>query len=176
MGLTGGARVTVAAGVTVALCGIGLMLHGIVLSDMTRVLGAGMFAFAGLAMAGLALIHRWVTDTADERRALAAAQREAQGRKDTYLAGLAALENEHARLSRDLAAERANMRAQLKAERQAMEADFEERRAALVSEAMEAAVLMMHSGKFQPEAERSANLIPFPQQAERARERGGVAP
>lgn len=164
-----------------ALGGLATVVHGIIRSNAAHSVGGGFLAVAGLAVLALVAIYRWVTDTRDERRALAAAQREAQGRKDTYLAAQAALENEQGRLNRDVAAERAALDARLKAEREAIAAEFEERRAALIAETMEATLLMVQDGKLAPQP--TGKLIRFPHQQtdhqperERSREHGVVGP
>ncbi|MFI8351226.1 hypothetical protein [Streptomyces sp. NPDC085596] len=178
MNLTNGARNTTAVGATTALGGSILIYHGIDIGSTPHTLGGGFLALAGLSAIALVLIHRWVTNTAEERRALAAAQREAQDRKDRYLAALAALSGEQVRISREMAAERASLVARLKTERDALAAEFEEQRAELVSETMEATVLMFSGGKFAP-SRQPGNLIQFPKQQDeraRAREHGGVAP
>lgn len=181
MYLAGGTRNTAAVGAAVTLGGLATVIHGIIHNNPAHSAGGGFLALAGLTVIALVVIRLWVTDTRDERRTLAAAQREAQGRKDTYLAAKAALENERGRLSRDMAAERASLDARLRAEREAVAADFEERRAALIAETMEATLLMVHNGTLTPPP--SATLIPFPrQQAEpqpergRSREHGVVGP
>ncbi|MEV6504871.1 hypothetical protein AB0M61_01960 [Streptomyces sp. NPDC051642] len=170
MDLTGGTRNTAAGGATATLGGLAAVVHGIIRNDPAHSVGGGFLALAGLAVLALVAIYRWVTDTRDERRALAATQREAQGRKDTYLAAQAALENEQGRLNRDVAAERAALDARLKMEREAMAAEFEERRAALIAETMEATLLMVQGDKLAPQP--SGKVIRFPdQQAERQPER-----
>lgn len=181
MYLAGRTRNTAAAGAAVTLGGLTTVIHGIISNNPAHSAGGGFLALAGLTVIALTVIHQWITDTRDERRALAAAQREAQGRKDTYLAAKAALENEQGRLNRDMAAERASLAARMKTEREAMAADFEEQRAALIAETMETTLLMVHNGKLVPPP--SATLIQFPrQQGEpqpergRSREHGVVGP
>lgn len=179
MYLAGSTRNTAATGAAVTLGGLATVIHGIIRNNPAHSAGGGFVALAGLTVIALVVLHQWITDTRDERRALAAAQREAQGRKDTYLAAKAALENEQGRLNRDMAAERANLDARLKAEREAVAADFEERRAALIAETMEATLLMVHNGSLAPQP--SAKLIQFPhqqteRQPERSREHGVVGP
>ncbi|MYS15076.1 hypothetical protein [Streptomyces sp. SID4982] len=178
MNLTNGARNTTAVGATTALGGSGLIFYGIDIASTPHTLGGSFLALVGLSAIALTHIHRWVTNTADERRSLAAAQREAQDRKDRYLAGLAALEGEQSRISREMAAERASLVARLKTERDALAAEFEEQRAELVSETVEATFMMIHGGKFAT-TRQPGNLIQFPKQQDeraRAREHGGVAP
>lgn len=179
MYLAGSTRNTAATGAAVTLGGLATVIHGIIRNNPAHSAGGGFVALAGLTVIALVVLHQWITDTRDERRTLAAAQREAQGRKDTYLAAKAALENEQGRLNRDMAAERANLDARLKAEREAIAADFEERRAALIAETMEATLLMVHNGNLAPQP--SAKLIQFPhqqteRQPERSREHGVVGP
>lgn len=181
MDLTSGTRATTAAGATVMLGGLTATLHGILRNNQAHSVGGGALAMFGLAAIALILIHQWVTNTTDERRILAAALREAQSRKDTYLAAKAGLENEQGRLNRDVAAERASLAARLKAERDTMTAEFEEQRATLIAETMEATVLMIHDGKFTPAQSTTGRLIPFPDQQPvhqraRSRERGVVGP
>ncbi|NED73316.1 hypothetical protein G3I51_13385 [Streptomyces sp. SID9944] len=136
-----------------------------------------MIALTGII---LTVVHKWVTDTSTERTALGAAQRETQAERTRYIAAQAALENEQARLHRDLAAERAALSESIKAERTALAAEFEERRASLIAETMEATVLMIRDGKFAPDTLPTGQLIRFPRQGapaveshrERSREHG----
>jgi hypothetical protein len=164
------------------LGGIPVLLYGIWLDDTARSLGGACLVMASLILISLVLIHRWITDTTDERRILAAAQRQAAEERTRYIASQAALENEQARLNRDMAAERHRIAAQLIAERDALLVEFEERRAALVAETMEATVMMIRGGKFAPEeAPPRNNLIQFPkdlpaQEPSRQREHGVVGP
>lgn len=173
---TGGTRATISAAAAV-LGGLTLTGDGVLTEDLPRVVAGTCLATAALVIAALLLVHRWVVDTADARKALAAAQREAERERSRYFAAQAALENEQGRLNRDMAAARANLAARLAAERQAMEDEFEERRGDVINEAMEATVRMFNRGKFAPDAARAANLIQFPHQERvRAREHGVVGP
>lgn len=176
MDLTSGTRTTTGAGAAVMLAGLAANLHGILRSNPAHSLGGGALAVFGLAVIALGLIHQWVADTSDERRILAAIQREAQTRKDTYLAAKAALENEQGRLNRDMAAERARIAAALVAERAKMEREFEEKRAELASEAFRTGAEMERSGALKPQQRQQGKVIQFadhhPAQApERERER-----
>lgn len=181
MGITAGSRTTAATAGVVLIGGLTVSLYS-ALHDNIAVSIAGLcLTLAALTAVVLILIHRWVTDTRDERRVLAALQREAQGQKATYITAQAALENEHGRLARDLAVERAALTARLKAELAALEQEFEERRATLAAETMEATLLMVHEGKFAPATTRDATLIEFPRQhpqteRQRSREHGVVRP
>ena len=170
------------------LAGLPVLLYGIWRDDAARSIGGACLVICGLILVSLVLVRRWVVDTSDERRILAAAQRQAIDERTRYIASQAALENEQARLNRDMAAERHRIAAQLIAEREAMLAEFEERRAALVAETMEATVMMFRGGKFAPEElPQRGNLIKFPRdlpqqtpapepQRERSREHGVVGP
>jgi hypothetical protein len=181
MQLTGGTRaLTGTAGATVA-GGLSAVLYGTLRNDIARAVGGTCVTLTALTVVALVLIRQWIRDTADDRRLLAAAQREAQAERSRYFAAQAALEVEQGRLARDRSAEQRADAARLKAEREVMASEFEERRAALIAETMEATVLMMRGGELNPPP--SGNLIPFPhQQAERqperarSREHGVVGP
>jgi hypothetical protein len=182
MDLTAGTRATAATGAVILAGGTLALLHGIIRHDLARTLGGTCAFLTALTLIALALIRKWTTDTGEERRVLAATQREAQARKDTYLAAQAALENEQGRLNRDMAAARASLAAQLQAEREAMEAAFEERRAQLISETTEAVVQMIRGGKLSPTPQAQPKVIQLRDhqqrrpERERTREHGGVAP
>lgn len=161
------------------LGGLGLTLHGVWRDQASHSLAGVVLSMIALTIIILAVIHRWVTDTRLERQALAAAQRLAQTERATYTAAKAALENEQARLYRDLAADRAADTRRLKAERQAMEDEFEDARAELSNNAMEILATWMVGGKVRPPERQAGNLIQFPRQEpkrERAHEHGAVGP
>lgn len=185
MSITTGTRTTAATAGVVLIGGLTVSLHSAIHRNVPGAIGGLGITLAALTAIVLILIHRWVTDTRDERRALAALQREAQSQKATCIAAKAALENERGRLAQDVAAERAALTARLKAERAAIEREFEEERATLVAETMEATFLMVRDGKFDPSTARDATLIEFPRQhpqqerhaeGQRSRERGAVRP
>lgn len=168
------------------LGGLPALLYGILHDDTARSIGGACLIMTALILTSLVAIRRWIVDTSEERRALADAQREARDEHHRYIASQAALENEQARLNRDMAIERQRIAAQLIAEREALRDEFEERKAALVAETMEATFLMIKGGKFAPEEEpRQNNLIQFPEKLptqgpapsrERSREHGVVGP
>lgn len=181
MDLTGSTRATATAAVTVLLGGLALTLHGVWRDQATHSLAGVVLTMIALTVIILTVIHKWVTDTSTVRSILAATQREAQAQHHRYLAAQAGLENEQARLRRDLNAEKAALAKQVRNERAAIAAEFEERRAALIAETMEATVLMIRDGKFAPETKQGATLIRFPHQEPqprhgRTRERGVVGP
>jgi hypothetical protein len=168
------------------LGGLPILLYGIWRDDTARSIGGACLVVTALILVALVLIRRWIVDTSNERRALADEQRQASEAHHRYIASQAALENEQARLNRDMATERHRIAAQLIAEREAMRDEFEEQKAALVAETMEVTVRMFHNGKLAPEdAPRKNNLIQFPKelptqapsrQRERSREHGVVGP
>lgn len=179
MDLTAGTRATTTGAVAAGVVGLAVTLHGAIRNQPANSLSG--ICITMVALTGLILIalRKWTTDTRDDRRILAAGQREAQTRKDVYLAAQAALENEQSRLNRDMAAERAALAARLMAEREQLRAEFEEQRATLIAETMEVAFLMMRNGDLDPKASAQSNLIPFPHQQpqrERSREHGVVRP
>jgi hypothetical protein len=173
MGLTGSTRATAATGAGTLLAGVAVTLHALARSDPAQALGGLCLIMVALTLIALHFIHRWFTNTSEERRALADAIRAADDERNRYVSLKAALENEHGRLSQAVAAERASLAADLAAEREALRCEFEERRGALVRETLEVAVLMHHNGKFAPPSYVKGNLIQFPQQQpERERARG----
>jgi hypothetical protein len=192
MDVTGGMRATAVAAALVMLGGLSVLLHGVTYSDVARAIGGGCLSIVALMAVSMILLRRWITDTSNERRALADAQSRAALEYDRYVAAQAALELERGRLRRDVDAERAQIAAQLKAERAAMDRDFEEQKATVIAQTMEATVLMFHNGKFAPDQPAArTNLIQFPKQAadqspatgqapegqrERSREHGVVGP
>lgn len=180
---SGAIKTTAAVAAAVVLAGLAALLYGLVRDDLPRSIAGLGLAIVGLTVISLIAIRRWVTDTRDERRLLAASQREAQSQKSVHIAAQAALECEQGRLNQDMAAERRALTVRLKAEREAMARDFAEQRATVIAETMEATFLMFHSGKFAPTKTVSGNLIEFPrqhperqQERARSREHGVVGP
>ncbi|NEB92380.1 hypothetical protein [Streptomyces bauhiniae] len=166
----------VATGIT-ATGALALTGYGILTDDLPRVVGGAALIMTVIVLAGITAIHTWITDTGDERTALAAAQRSAQDERTRYIAARAGLTNDQARLVRDLAAERASLSAQLKAERAAMEEEFASERGELQADALALGALMERGGVFTPNTPRVGNLIPFPQQElPQTREHGVVRP
>jgi hypothetical protein len=144
----------------------------VVRQDLARSLAGACLLLTSLTFIALALVHRWITDVSDQRRTLAEAQAAAEGERSRYFALEAALEGEHARLSRDLAAKEARLAAQVDAERRALEATFEARRAELICETTDAVVKMIHGGKLAPAPAAPGNIIRFPaQQPDHSRSR-----
>lgn len=183
MDVTGGTRTMTGAAATAVAGGLAVVLYGIIRSDTARAMGGTCLTLTALTAIALIIIRRWVVNTADERRILAAAQREAVAERTRYIAAQAALENEQGRLNRDMAAERAALTVRLKTEREAMADEFEERRASLIAETMDATVRMVVEGKLAPTVPTQSKVIQFrerqqPRQPERdrSREHGVVGP
>lgn len=155
------------------LAGAAVTLHAVARNDPAQALGGLCLATIAMTLVALFLIHHWFTNTSQERRDLAERTRAAEDEGNRYVSLKAALENEHGRLARDMAAERAALAATLAVEREALRSEFEERRASLVAETMEATVRMFRNGKFAPPQSARGNLIQFPQQQpDRERQRG----
>ena len=183
MDLVGGTRTTAVAGAAVLLGGMAVILYGVIVDDISRSVSGACLTMPALTLIALVMVRRWVSDTRDERRFLAAAQRDAEQERSRYVAAQSALEGERSRLARDQAAERAQLAAKLLAERGAMQAEFEEQRATLAAETVEATVLMFRDGKFAPDTLPRGRVIRFPKQEPgastergRAREHGVVGP
>ncbi|WP_326779658.1 hypothetical protein OG481_01855 [Streptomyces longwoodensis] len=150
-------------------------------------IGGACLVMVALTAVILVMVRHWIINTAEERRILAACQREAQGERARFIAAQAALENEMGRLTQDMAAERAAIRATLIQERRQMSAQFEEERAQLAAKAFQLGAQMERNGDLKKKpAPEQANLIPFPKQErqraqdqpqhERSREHGVVGP
>lgn len=173
MGLTGGTRAAAATGAGTLLAGAAVTVHAVARSNPAQALGGLGLAMVALTLIALFFIHRWFTNTSQERRALADATRAADEEQNRYVSLEAALENERERLTQAMAAERAAAAASLAAEREALRSEFEENRASLIAQTMEATVRMYRNGKFAPQQSTRGTLIPFPQQnPERERARG----
>ncbi|MFI0268625.1 hypothetical protein [Streptomyces luteogriseus] len=165
MDLTSGSRATNAAAAVAMLGGLPALLYGVLHDDTARCVGGACLIMTGLILSSLVAIRRWIVDTSAERRALADAQRQAAEAHHRYIALQAALENEQARLNRDMAGERQRIAAQLIAEREAMRDEFDDQKAALIAETMETTFLMIKGGKFAPEeTPQRGNLIQFPKE------------
>ncbi|NUP73201.1 MAG: hypothetical protein HOQ07_00895 [Sinomonas sp.] len=142
-------------------------------------------ALTSVVVVALGFIHRWMTDTRTERRALAAAQERAQEERSSFFALKAANEAEMTRMHRDIIAERASNAAALAAERAAMYAQLERDRFQIETKAFRTGVMFERAGMLEPDAPTSSNIISFPKsvetpvagpQQERSREHGVVGP
>lgn len=175
MKFTGGTRTTVTISATALMAGLLACLYGIARNAIPHSLaGLGLIVSSSTAIA-LAVLRAWILDTRDERRNLAAVQRQAEDRKAMYLAAQAGLENEMGRQARDMAAQRAANAASLVKERELLRIAFEAERLQQSQKAFLLGVQMERSGALKPNEPLPANLIPFPnQQPEHARAREGV--
>ncbi|MET7458473.1 hypothetical protein ABZT03_43025 [Streptomyces sp. NPDC005574] len=163
------------------LTGLITVLHGTYRSDLDHTVGGTCLTLTALTTIALVFIRKWITDTSDERRILAAAQRSAEAERARYFAAQAALENEQGRLRQDITAERHANAVRLKTEREALANEFEAKRGELAAESMEVAVRLVCGKKLDPRQIATAKLIQFPQnlphqQRDRSREHGEVAP
>ncbi|WP_225825677.1 DUF4355 domain-containing protein [Streptomyces naphthomycinicus] len=185
--VTDGTRTVAGATGVSTLAGIGVTLLGVLTADLPMVVGGTCLTITALIVLALLLVYRWITDTREERRVLAAMQRTAQSERDQCFAARVATESERGRLLQEVRAEQRRMASTLAREREAMRAEFEEQKAQLIVETMEATVRMFHNGKFAPAAApTTGRLIHFPKQGEpapapatgrtRPREHGEVAP
>lgn len=185
MGLTANSKMGVAAAVGILIVGFAVIIRSTMQDHVAGSIAGACLVMSGLTITVLVLCRHWIMDTRDERRVLAAAQRQADGERTRYIAVQAAFENEQVRLKRDMAAERARMAATLAAERKAMAAEFAETRATEMSDAFRAGAEMERAGMLKPaRATTPGNLIQFPGQGqparepqrERSREHGVVGP
>jgi hypothetical protein len=191
MELTGGTRVTIITAVAVSLTGLVLVGQGILRESLPYATAGSTLTLTALVFGALVLIRMWISDTTNIRNSLAASRREAEQERSRYtaercryIALLAGLESEQGRLNRDMAAARQQMARDLIKEREAIRAEFEEKRNELISETMEATILMIRDGKLAPDATPRGRLIRFPHQGqqapapqrERSREHGIVGP
>lgn len=163
--------------------GLTAILYGMARDDLPRAIGGLALTVTALTIIGLLVIRRWVTDTRDERRFLAATQRQAEAERATYVAAKAALVSEQGRLLQDVAAERAALTARLATEREAMQEEFDRARGEISADAMEQLASWITGGKVRPPDRPKNNLIRFPKQQpethpqqERSREHGAVRP
>jgi hypothetical protein len=142
MDVTAGTRATAVSAAVVMAAGITVILYGVVHDDLARALGGACLTMPALTLIALVAIRKWVTDTSEDRRLLAASIREAQAEKSRYFAAKAALENEQGRLTRDAAIDRRRAAVAAMAEREALHQQFEEKRAQLVCHTFEMAFEM----------------------------------
>ncbi|MFE9921623.1 hypothetical protein ACFYQA_08570 [Streptomyces sp. NPDC005774] len=170
MGLTASNKAAVATAIGILICGFAVIVQNTSRDNVAGSIGGACLVMAGLALGSLTFVRRWVCDTSDERRVLAAAQREAQGERSRYFAAQAALENEQGRLTRDMAADRARLTATLTVEREKMQAEFEGSRAQELSEAFQTGVEMERAGMLKRSRPPRGNLLKFPQKQPEALE------
>jgi hypothetical protein len=164
MNLTGGTRATITLSGTALLAGILASAYGIIGSNTPHALGGlGLIVAASTAIA-LAVLRNWIIDTSDERRNLAAAQRQAENQRSQYYAAQANLENELARAAHDMAAQRARNTASLIKEREALRAALEAERLQLSQKAFRMGAQMERAGMLKPDEPAPTNLIQFPHQ------------
>jgi hypothetical protein len=184
MDLTARTKAAVATAVGILITGFAIIIRSAEDDNVAGSIGGACLVMVGLSLTILIFVRSWVSNTSDERRILGAAQREAQAERSRYFAAKAALEGEHGRLLRDMAAERAGIAATLKAERAKMAAEFKENRAKELTEAFQTGVEMERAGMLKRKPAPRGNLLTFPkkqpgipeQERSRAREHGVVGP
>jgi hypothetical protein len=178
---TATSKAAIAGAILIMIAGFAAILytarHG---NEAVSIAGACLI-LSGLTLTALIQVKGWTTNTSDERRILAAAQREAIAERSRYITARAALEGEHNRLAQNMATERAQLTARLDTERKKMRDDFEGERATIMAEAFQTGAEMERAGLLKPGTPKQGNLIQFPrglpdQQRERSREHGVVGP
>lgn len=187
MEITASSKAAMATAAGILVSGFAVIIRSASGDNVAGSIGGACLVMSSLTIIALLFVRHWVIGTSEERRILAACQRQAQEEKQRYFAAQAALENEMGRLTRDMAAERAANRAALAEERRRMRAQFEEERNQLAADAFRTGVEMERSGALKKTTPtQAANLIPFPKQErqralqdqphERSREHGVVGP
>jgi len=182
MGPTARNKIVAATAAGILTAGFAVVIRSAALHNPAGSIGGACLIMTGLTLMILIFVRRWVCETSAERRALAQAQRDAQDERSRYIALKAALEGEHGRLVRDVAAERAGIAATLRADRAKLEAEFRENRATELSEAFRTGVEMERAGMLKRRQPQRGNLLTFPgrqpetQMPERSREHGVAGP
>ncbi|NUS79132.1 MAG: hypothetical protein HOV70_23435 [Streptomyces sp.] len=183
MELTARTKAAVATAVGILISGFAVIIQSTMRDNVAGSIGGACLVMVGLTLAILIFVRRWVCDTRDERRILAATQREAQAERTRYIAAQAAITNELGRNNVEMAAERARIATTLKVERDAMQADFDNTRAKELAEAFQTGAEMERAGVFKRRQQPPrGNLLTFPKkqpappEAERSREHGVVGP
>ncbi|MFJ8145982.1 hypothetical protein ACIQ6R_13010 [Streptomyces sp. NPDC096048] len=183
MGLTANSKAAVATAAGILISGFAVIIRSASAHNAAGSIGGACLVMVGLTLAILIFVRRWVCDTRDERRILAATQREAQAERTRMIAAQAAQMNEMGRLRQERAAERARNRAILKAEREKLQAEFANTRAKELSEAFQTGAEMERAGVFKKRQQPvRGNLLTFPKkqpaapEAERSREHGVGGP
>lgn len=145
-GGTRGARGIIAASTITLIAGIATTATGLTAGDTARSASGASITIIGLATLSLIVLHRWVTDTSAERGRLAAATTAASNEQARYIAGLAAVDAERARVRRDATAMARHQLAQLEAERAKLQAEFDADRERISTEAFRTGALMERAG------------------------------
>lgn len=145
-GGTRGARGIAAASTITLVAGIATTAIGLIVGDTSKSASGASITIIGLATLSLIVVRRWVTDTAAERGRLAAATTAATNEQTRYIAGLAAVDAERARLRRDATAMARRQVAQLEADRETLRGEFEKDRERISTEAFRTGALMERAG------------------------------
>lgn len=145
-GGTRGARGIIAASTITFVAGITTTATGLAAGDTARSASGASIIIIALATLSLIVLHRWVTDTSAERTRLSAAETAARNEQARYIAGLAAVDAERARLRRDATAMARRQLAQLEADREKLRDEFEDERERISTEAFRTGALMERAG------------------------------
>lgn len=156
-----GAR-SIAAGAAVFLiAGIGVTGVGILRSDPAKAVSGACLAMTALTFVALIMVRRWITNTGAERHRLAEATTAAADERTKYVASLAALDAERARVRRDVSAAVARQRAMLQVEREKLQGELELQRHRIVTDAFQTGALMERGGLLrEPEPASVTQLFP----------------
>lgn len=136
----------IAASTITLVAGIATTTIGLIVGDTSKSASGASITIIGLAALSLILLRRWVTDTSAERSRLAAATTAATNEQARYIAGLAAVDAEHARVRRDATAMARHQVAQLEVERVKLQAEFDADRERISTEAFRTGALMERAG------------------------------
>lgn len=168
-------RITSAA--AVFLAGAFLLTYGAANEHLPHTLAGATTTLVGVISGSMILVHRWVTATSAERRALLDARLRADDERARYLAAQYALAKEKDRLRRDAIAASRRVDVELQRQRDVLRQQFADQRTDLICETIESTYRMIKDGKLLDPPARSAArgraVIPFPEQpADRERTRG----
>lgn len=141
-----GARGILVASATTLTTGIALTAAGLITADSAESASGASVIILALAMIGLTVLHRWITDTSAERGRLATALTAATAERDRYIAANAAVEAERSRVRRDAASMASQQRAQLAVEREQMQNAFDRDRERLATDAFRTGAMMERAG------------------------------
>ncbi|MFE2747372.1 hypothetical protein ACFXKX_24090 [Streptomyces scopuliridis] len=168
---------TLIASSAAIFAGAALLTFGVMAESLSRTIAGVAITISAALASSLRVVHRWITDTADERRALLDAQLRADDERAKLVAAQYALEAERKRIRIDAIAAGRRADEALQLQTAMLVQRFEEDRAGLAAESLEAALRMIVEGKLlEPgrPAARGRAVIPFPLQNpehERTRDR-----
>lgn len=136
----------IAASTVTLIAGIATTAIGLIVGDTSKSASGASITIIGLATLSLIVVRRWVTDTSAERGRLAAATTAAHNEEARYMAGVAAVDAERARVRRDATALAQHQLTQLAAEREKLRCEFDADRERISTEAFRTGALMERGG------------------------------